>query len=222
MHILNTLDELRDYRRGLTGTLGFVPTMGALHEGHLSLVDAAKEYADRAMVSVFVNPTQFGPNEDLARYPRPFEADVALCEARGVDAIFAPTPDVMYPADAVDVSIDVPALTNVLEGELRPGHFAGVCRVVAKLLILAMADVAIFGRKDYQQLQVIQAMAEDLFLPTRIIAAPTKREPDGLAMSSRNRYLEGEQRRHAIGLHKALLAAKALVEDDGENQPRGR
>ena len=219
MHILSTLDDLRAYRRGLSGTLGFVPTMGALHAGHLSLVDAAHEHADHVLVSVFVNPTQFGPNEDFARYPRPFEDDVALCAGRGVDAIFSPTPDVMYPPEAVDTLIDVPALTGVLEGELRPGHFAGVCRVVAKLLILAMADIAVFGRKDYQQLQVIRAMSADLFLPTRILGAPTLREADGLAMSSRNRYLNETERHHAVGLYKALQAAKALVEEEDETNP---
>jgi pantoate--beta-alanine ligase len=173
----------------------------------------AKALADHVAVSIFVNPTQFSPGEDIEKYPRPIERDLALCRAVGVDFVFNPTVDVMYPADELDVTVDVPALTGVLEGAHRPGHFVGVCRAVAKLLSIVEPTVAVFGRKDYQQLKVIEAMAAGLCLPVKVVAGPTVREPDGLAMSSRNVYLTPEQRAQALSLSKALCEAERMIVD---------
>jgi len=181
-------------------SVALVPTMGALHEGHLSLVRLAKEQADRVVVSIFVNPTQFSPNEDLARYPRTFEAD---CAALGplADLVFAPSAEEMYPPGSCTmVHLEGPA-TAGLEDRFRPTHFTGVATVVAKLLVQSLPDVAIFGEKDYQQLKVIMRMAQDLFLPVRILGGETVREPDGLAMSSRNRYLTAGERAVAPRLY---------------------
>ena len=185
-------------------TIALVPTMGALHAGHISLAQLAKRKARRAVASVFVNPTQFAPHEDFAKYPRTFEADLERLTAAGIDAVFSPTPHVMYPAGfATTVSLEGPAKAG-LEDRFRPTHFAGVATVVAKLLVQSAADFAIFGEKDFQQLAVIRQMAKDLDLPVEIVGAPTVRETDGLAMSSRNVYLDTEERRRAPLLHATL------------------
>ncbi|QIK74535.1 pantoate--beta-alanine ligase [Nocardioides piscis] len=194
--------------------VGFVPTMGALHEGHASLMRVAAEHADLVVVSVFVNPMQFAPTEDLERYPRTLPADLEVCAANGVTAVFAPATDEIYPGgfghetvrDGVTVAPG--RLATILDGASRPGHFDGVLTVVAKLFGLVQPDVAVFGEKDYQQLALIRAMVRDLCMPIRIVGAETMREPDGLAMSSRNRYLDPGQRQAATVLSRALRAAQ--------------
>lgn len=220
MWIADTVDAMREQRAALSGKVALVPTMGALHEGHLSLIHAARKHTDTVLASIFVNPTQFGPTEDLSRYPRPFDRDLELCREAGVVGIFAPTVESMYPSTLPAVEMNVPALAADLEGAHRPGHFAGVCRVVAKLLNVCQPDIAFFGRKDYQQLCVIQAMVDDLNIPVDIAACDTVRDSDGLALSSRNVYLNDEQRRSALGLSKALREAKMMVEDGGETDPQ--
>lgn len=188
-----------------------VPTMGALHAGHLALVDRARRAVGPGgivAVSIFVNPTQFGPKEDFARYPRPLRRDLALCRERGVDVVFNPDAAEMYAPDA-SVTVDEASLSLGLCGRLRPGHFRGVCTVVAKLFNLVRPTVAVFGRKDYQQLAVIQRMVRDLNMPVRIVGLDTVREADGLAMSSRNVHLSPEERAQAPALRRALLAAAA-------------
>ena len=189
-------------------TVALVPTMGFLHEGHLSLVRIAKRKAGRVVVSVFVNPTQFGPNEDFAQYPRDERRDFALLRAEGVDAVFAPTPEEMYGADAT-VSLVESKLSKVMCGAFRPIHFAGVLTVVLKLFNASRADVAVFGRKDAQQLAVIRRMVRDLDVPVRIVGAPLVREKDGLALSSRNTYLSPAEHERALALHEALDEAEA-------------
>ena len=189
-------------------TVALVPTMGYLHEGHLSLVRIAKKKAGRVVVSVFVNPTQFGPNEDFAQYPRDEKRDFALLRAEGVDAVFAPTPEEMYGADAT-VSLVESRLSKVMCGAFRPIHFAGVLTVVLKLFNASRADVAVFGEKDAQQLAVIRRMVRDLDVPVRIVGAPLVRERDGLALSSRNTYLSPAEHARALALHEALDAAVA-------------
>ena len=183
--------------------------MGALHAGHLSLIEIAKRHADHVAVSIFVNPTQFGPTEDLTKYPRPIESDLAQCEAAGVDLIFNPTSEEMYPPSASEMVVDLPGLTSVLEGKHRPGHFKGVCQVVAKLFNIVQSQSACFGRKDFQQLRVLQAMVMALDFPVEIVPCPTLREADGLAMSSRNRYLSDEDRQRALSISRGLFAAQA-------------
>lgn len=189
--------------------IGLVPTMGYLHEGHLSLVRLARQQTDVIVLSLFVNPTQFGPNEDLAQYPRDFERDRRLGEAEGVDVIFAPAADAMYPAGST-VYVAEQDLAQGLCGAFRPGHFRGVLTVVAKLFNLILPDVAVFGQKDAQQLRLIQQMAADLNFPLTIVAGPIIREPDGLALSSRNTYLTASQRRDALCLSNALKLARRL------------
>ncbi|TNC11335.1 pantoate--beta-alanine ligase [Methylobacterium terricola] len=183
--------------------VALVPTMGALHEGHLSLVRRAQESCRRVVVSIFVNPTQFGPNEDFSRYPRVLEADLALLAEVGADAAFLPDVATMYPP-GFSTTVTVAGLTEVLCGPLRPGHFAGVATVVTKLLLQALPDRALFGEKDFQQLQVIRRATRDLDIPVAIEGVPTLREADGLAMSSRNRYLSDEERRAAPAMHRVL------------------
>ena len=219
MHIAETLKEARTQRAAVTGSVALVPTMGALHDGHLALIQQAHENADHVFVSIFVNPTQFGPGEDLQRYPRPLQADLEQCRAANVAAVFMPGNEEIYPPRTPDTAVDVPSLSAMLEGQHRPSHFPGVCRVVAKLLNILQPDVACFGLKDYQQLKIVQAMVADLMMPVRILACPTVREADGLALSSRNRYLSPDDRQHAAGLYKALCQARMLVEDTGESDP---
>ena len=196
-------------------TVGFVPTMGYLHEGHKSLIDAARKENDRVVVSIFVNPMQFGPTEDLESYPRDLKKDAALCEAAGVDIIFHPEPEDMYHDPHAFVSIDT--LSDTLCGKTRPIHFKGVCTVVSKLFNIVTPDRAYFGQKDAQQLAVIRRMVKDLNVDTRIIGCPIIREDDGLAKSSRNTYLNGEERQAALVLNRSLKAGKALV-DAGETR----
>lgn len=196
--------------RGAGNRIGFVPTMGALHAGHASLIRASRSECDFTVVSIFVNPTQFGPNEDYTRYPRTFEADRELCGAVGTDLIFAPTPAEMYPPDS-RTYVEVAKLPDVLCGQSRPGHFRGVTTVVLKLFNIVLPDSAYFGQKDAQQALIVRRMAIDLNLPLAVRVQPTVREPDGLAMSSRNRYLDPAQRFHATALRRALVRVEELV-----------
>ncbi len=191
--------------------LGFVPTMGALHEGHLSLVRAARASSDVVAASIFVNPTQFGPNEDLAKYPRSFEQDCQMLEREGVNFVFAPSVEEMYPAGAV-TWVTVEELSSKLDGRSRPGHFRGVTTVVAKLFHIVEPDRAFFGQKDAAQVAVIRRMVRDLNLPVEIVVCPIVREPDGLAMSSRNAYLDPEQRKQALVLHRSLMRVQNIAE----------
>ncbi|TDB71733.1 pantoate--beta-alanine ligase [Actinomadura sp. KC216] len=201
--IARTRDELVEARSGIEGTLALVPTMGALHEGHRSLIRLARRRADAVAVSIFVNPLQFGPNEDFGRYPRTLAADLDICAAEGADLVFAPSRSVMYP-DAPQVTIKSGPMGEVVEGATRPGHFDGMLTVVLKLLNLVRPDVAVFGEKDAQQLAIIRRMVADLNVPVEIVGGPTIREPDGLALSSRNRYLAEDERRTALALSHAL------------------
>ncbi|MCD6124499.1 pantoate--beta-alanine ligase [bacterium] len=191
--------------------IGFVPTMGYLHEGHLSLIRIARKRCDLLVVSIFVNPTQFGPNEDLNSYPRDFERDSKLCEKEGVDVIFAPTTEEMYP-DGYSTWVEVKGpVTEVLCGAFRPGHFRGVTTVVAKLFNIVQPHFAVFGQKDAQQLVVIKKMTRELNFPVEIVAAPTVREKDGLAMSSRNEYLNENERKVAPKIYQSLILAKNML-----------
>lgn len=217
MQTVNTAAALRAARAALTGQVGLVPTMGALHAGHLALVEQARAECDAVMVSIFVNPTQFGPNEDLSRYPRDIPHDLALLEQAGVDVVFIPPPEEMYPP-GFQTWVEVTDVTRGLEGERRPGHFRGVATVVAKLFHLFQPHIAYFGQKDAQQVAVIKRMARDLDFPLAIAVCPTQREPDGLALSSRNRYLNVEQRQAAVVLYRALSAAGRVYEA-GERHP---
>ncbi len=210
MKVLHTVAEVRAERaRG--GPLAFVPTMGALHDGHLSLVAAARGRCPTTVVSLFVNPTQFGRGEDFTKYPRPVEADLAKCAAAGVAWVFHPAAEEMYPPGSADVVIDLPQLDNVLEGKHRPGHFRGVCQVVGKLFNIVQPTVACFGQKDFQQLRVLSALAEAMNWPVDVVACPTLRDPDGLAMSSRNQYLTPADRARALAIPRALTAAVELA-----------
>jgi pantoate--beta-alanine ligase len=199
------------HARGRQLSVGLVPTMGALHAGHTSLIRTARAETDFVVVSIFVNPTQFGPNEDLARYPRPLEQDLSVCAAEGADLVFVPEPAVIYPP-GFRTSVEVHGLQDVLEGASRPGHFRGVATVVLKLFNLVQPDVAFFGMKDAQQVRVIEQMATDLNVPVRIRRCPTVREPDGLALSSRNQYLSADQRGQATVLSRALDEVRRRVE----------
>jgi len=192
--------------------VGFVPTMGFLHEGHLSLIGLAREQADVIVVSIFVNPTQFGPNEDLDRYPRDLERDKVLCESCGVDYLFFPAVDDVYPADS-SVFVDENKVSSGLCGAGRPGHFRGVLTVVAKLFNMVLPDIAVFGQKDAQQAAVIKRMVRDLNFPVEIVVGPIVREDDGLAMSSRNTFLSADERAQALWLNKALQLAESMVKD---------
>lgn len=208
--VVHTIPDCRAACLGLS-SLGFVPTMGALHAGHQSLVDHARRHARHVAVSIFVNPTQFGPHEDFTRYPRPIEQDLEMCRSAGVDVVCVPGVAEMYPDDAAKVLIDIPALTSVLEGRHRPGHFAGVCEVVAKLFNIVRPAVACFGEKDFQQLAVIKAMVKALDMPLEIIGCPTLRDPDGMAMSSRNRYLSSSERTRGLTISRTLRAVQERV-----------
>ena len=207
MRQVETVAALRSALRDAPRPLGLVPTMGALHEGHLALVRAARQECAAVAATIFVNPTQFGPNEDLDRYPRSLAADLALLEGEGVDCVFTPSVDEMYPAGfTTTVHLDGPALP--LEGAARPGHFDGVATVVAKLLLQSLPDRAYLGRKDGQQTAVVRRLVRDLDIPTEIVVVPTVRESDGLAMSSRNAYLTPEQRAAAPVVFRALSASR--------------
>ncbi len=211
MDICNTIDDLRRrvrLARSTGRTIGLVPTMGALHAGHASLVDASVAEGHFTVVTIFVNPTQFGPTEDLAKYPRTLEADLELCHAHGAGAVFAPSVEEMYPEPGRTV-VHVSGLTEGLCGADRPGHFDGVCTVVAKLFHIAMPDAAYFGQKDAQQAAVIRRMVRDLDFPLEVRVCPIVREGDGLALSSRNRYLSAQERAQAPALHEALQTAAA-------------
>lgn len=221
MKTVNTLDELHAARLSLDGTVGLVPTMGYLHEGHLSLIRRAKGDCDHAVVSIFVNPAQFGPNEDLSKYPRDLERDLKLIEPLGVDIVWTPSAEVMYP-NGYQTWVEVEALTHPLEGAVRPGHFRGVTTVVAKLFNAVQPHKAYFGQKDAQQAAVIRQMTRDLSYPIEIVVCPTVREQDGLAMSSRNKYLEGEDRSAALVLYRALNATKDAYEKGERNAERLR
>ena len=211
--VVSTVADLRRQvavARAAGAAIGLVPTMGALHAGHASLIAAAKQRCGFVVVSVFVNPTQFGPHEDLARYPRTLAADLAACGAAGADCVFVPSVEEVYPSGCLTV-VEVPALTDVLEGAVRPGHFRGVATVVLKLFLMALPDVAFFGAKDFQQQVVIRQMCRDLNVPVEIVTCPTVREPDGLALSSRNRYLSAAERMQAQSLSAALFAARTAL-----------
>ena len=208
------LAALLDPARGAGQQVGFVPTMGALHEGHASLMRVARDHVGSGpvVVSIFVNPLQFGAGEDLDRYPRTLDTDLELCGREGVDIVFAPAVEEVFPGGDPQVTVDPGPVATLLEGRIRPGHFQGVLTVVAKLFGLVRPDVAVFGQKDYQQLVLIRRMNADLCLAVRVVGAETEREEDGLALSSRNRYLDPEQRVHAAALHRALLAARLAAE----------
>lgn len=209
MRVLETIADFRAARRLLSGSLGFVPTMGYLHQGHLELVRHARAACEHVAASIFINPTQFGPNEDLARYPRDLPRDLDLLRAAGVDLVFTPTPAEMYPP-GYSTYVEVENVTTTLEGARRPGHFRGVATVVCKLFNIVQAQQAFFGQKDAQQTVVIRRMVRDLAIPTEIVIVPTVREADGLALSSRNVYLDPAQRAAAPVLYRALQAAQTL------------
>jgi pantoate--beta-alanine ligase len=211
------LRALLDDERRAGRTVGLVPTMGSLHEGHMSLAERARAENDVVAVSIFVNPTQFGPGEDYDAYPRDAERDAAMLDEAGVDLLFTPTPEAMYP-DGFATHVEVEGISDIMCGASRPGHFRGVATVVAKLFGIAGACRAYFGEKDYQQLIVVRRMAADLDTPVDVVGCPTVREPDGLAMSSRNVYLSGPERAMAPALHEGLAAAERLVEA-GEADP---
>ena len=213
MEILRTVNELRAWSRAghkEVRTVGLVPTMGALHAGHASLIRAARRRCSLVVVSIFVNPTQFGPNEDYARYPRTFDADCALARAEGADVIFAPSVEELYPPGAATF-VEVEALSSRLDGQSRPGHFRGVATVVTKLFVAAEPDLAFFGQKDAAQVSVLRRMTADLRIGTEIVVCPIVRETDGLALSSRNVYLNPAQRKQALALCRAIGAVESLV-----------
>jgi pantoate--beta-alanine ligase len=215
--VARTRDELAAarsvLRSGRPGRTAVVMTMGALHSGHVELVRQARKQADAVIVTIFLNPLQFGPKEDLAKYPRTFDDDLALCQEEGVDLVFAPSPDVVYPEGDPGVRVTAGRLGDVLEGAARPGHFDGVLTVVAKLLHLTGADLAFYGQKDAQQLLLIRRMVRDLDFGCEVVAVPTVREPDGLALSSRNIYLSPYDREAALSLSRALQAGAAAASE---------
>ena len=218
MKVLRLVSDAREFRiASATASLGFVPTMGALHEGHASLIERAVRDHDLAVVSIFVNPTQFGPHEDFAAYPRDESADIAACERLGAAMVFAPAALEMYPpGDATRVQPG--AIAERLEGAARPGHFTGVATILTKLFSIVRPDAAYFGQKDFQQLRVVQTMSRDLRLGVRVVGCPIVRDPDGLAMSSRNRYLSTVDRRAALALSRGLFGARELWEG-GAREP---
>ncbi|MGW4462404.1 pantoate--beta-alanine ligase [Micromonospora sp. NPDC004704] len=209
--VVRTRAELAAARDALPGTVAVVMTLGALHAGHVALLHAARERADHVVVTIFVNPLQFGPTEDFDKYPRTFDADLAICAAAGVELVFAPSREEMYPTGAPLVRVDPGPLGGELEGASRPGFFHGVLTVVLKLLQVVRPDFAFFGEKDYQQLTLVRRMALDLNVPVEIVGVPTVREPDGLALSSRNRYLSADERVTALSLSAALRAGAAAA-----------
>ncbi len=214
MEIAETIESIRSLVKAVRSRgkrIGLVPTMGALHIGHISLIEAAVKECSFVVVSIFVNPTQFGPGEDLEKYPRPFEADLEICRKTGVDAVFAPTPEQIYPGECI-TWVNVEKLTEPLCGQFRPGHFRGVTTVCAKLFNIVAPDIAFFGQKDAQQAIVIKRMVADLNMPLEIVICPTVREPDGLAVSSRNQYLTTEQRKDATYVYKSLQKCRQMID----------
>ena len=214
MKIAKTIESVRQLVKAARGegkNIGLVPTMGALHIGHISLIEAAVKQCDFVVVSVFVNPTQFGPGEDFEKYPRPLDADLEICRKTGVDVVFAPTPEQMYPSENL-TWVSVEKLTELLCGQFRPIHFRGVTTVCAKLFNIVAPDIAFFGWKDAQQAIVIKRMAADLNMPLEIVICPTVREPDGLAVSSRNKYLTAEQKKDATLIYKSLQKCREMIE----------
>jgi len=214
MKVAKTIESIRSLvkaARSIGKKIGFVPTMGALHIGHVSLIEAAVKKCDFVVVSIFVNPTQFCPGEDLEKYPQPFKDDLKICRKAGVDAVFAPTPEQMYPGENL-TWVNVEKLVEPLCGQFRPGHFRGVTTVCAKLFNIVEPDIAFFGQKDAQQAIVIKKMVADLNMPLEIVVCPTVREPDGLAVSSRNQYLTAEQRKDAAYVYKSLLKCRQMVD----------
>lgn len=212
MQVVRTILELRALRAGAASPVGLVPTMGALHDGHLSLVRRAREECETVVASLFVNPTQFGPNEDFDRYPRDEARDLALFEREGTDIVFAPSVEEMYPG-TLATTVSLGGIAERLEGATRPGHFDGVATVVAKLFNIVQPDRAYFGQKDGQQLRVIRTFVRDLDMPIEVVGCPTVREQDGLALSSRNVYLSAEERAQAISLSRGLRRSEAAFED---------
>lgn len=209
--------------RDMKRTIGLVPTMGALHAGHVRLIEECRGRVDFTVVSIFVNPTQFAPGEDFDRYPRTFDADLLACEAAGVDLVFAPTRAEIYPRGEADSTfVEAPGISHVLEGSARPTHFRGVATVVLALFEIVRPDIAVFGQKDFQQQALIRRMVADLHVPVEVVTVPTVREPDGLALSSRNRYLSPEQRRGSVALFQALEEAKRAVAEGERDADRVR
>jgi pantoate--beta-alanine ligase len=208
MIVAQTIADCRR-ERGKLGRLAVVPTLGALHDGHLSLIETARKHGENVAVSIFVNPTQFGPREDFEKYPRPIEADLAKCREAGVDLVFNPSEEEMYPRKfSAEVHLDMPGLSAVLEGRIRPHHFEGVCQVVAKLFNILHPQSACFGQKDYQQFVVLKSMVQALDWPIEMVLAPTVRDADGMAMSSRNKYLSAAERERGLSISRALFAAR--------------
>lgn len=219
MQIANTIQQAQEtieQWRSSGLTIGLVPTMGYLHEGHESLMDAARSACDKVVVSIFVNPIQFGPNEDYDSYPRDLQRDAAICESHGADLIFHPSPDEMYP-EGFSTFVQADALANTLCGASRPGHFRGVCTVVTKLFNIVQPAKAFFGQKDAQQLAIIKRMVRDLNIPVQVVGCPIVRESDGLAKSSRNTYLSADERQAALVLSRAIFAGQKAVEDGERN-----
>ena len=221
MKVISSISEMQSWAlnaRRQGWSLGFVPTMGALHHGHRSLVQRARRENDAVIVSIFVNPLQFGPKEDFKKYPRTFAKDLALLKNEKVDIVFAPTAQAMYP-EGCSTTLRVPSLDGILEGAVRPGHFQGVATVVAKLFHIVQPTRAYFGEKDFQQVRVIDRMIKDLNWPVRLVACPTVRDPDGLASSSRNRYLSPREREEAVKIYQALFLGRELVAEKIMRKP---
>ena len=219
MWISKTIREANQRRAVLKGHVGLVPTMGALHDGHLLHIQRCRALADHVLVSIFVNPTQFGPQEDFDSYPRPIKDDLATCASAGVDGVFWPNTHQMYPPQRIAINFNIPILATILEGQFRPTYFAGVCHVVCKLFNILKPHIATFGCKDYQQLKIIEALVANLAMPVQIVPIKTVRDPDGLALSSRNAYLDAAARCRALGLSKALHHAQTLIEREGQTEP---
>ena len=219
MKVSRTIESIRcliKAARIVGKTIGFVPTMGALHRGHISLIEAAKKNCDFVVVSIFVNPTQFGPKEDFKKYPRPLEADLKMCRKAGANVVFTLTPQVMYPSENL-TWVDVEKLSEPLCGKFRPGHFRGVATVCTKLFNIVLPDIAYFGQKDAQQAIVIKRMVADLNMPLKIVVCPTVREKNGLAMSSRNQYLTPQQREDAAFIYKSLQKCRQMIKQGVRN-----